>query len=227
MGRTGLRELLGRIPDAEVVELLDFKTAYRRGGWSEIDCVICDVRKNVRTGFVRDEGEHPLPGIDVMEAIKAHDPAPLVIAVTSDYDVWQEDVVRRQLQELGVEHFMLQSDLEDYLLSRTVASTGAENFVVDLPALEAVNEIPELGVTGRTRLRELVKALEPRTELLAKSKVSKSEESEVRTLRAKATGAAASLDAKTVGGDRSTREVSIRQLRSVIHRARLRWRHDP
>ncbi len=212
INREGTRAVLGAMEGVEVEEPLDFLQAMGRADWIGVDYVLVDVADRTRT-------DTQTPGIEVVAHIRASCPSggPCVVAVTGDPAAFEEDVVRRRLVEAGAHHFIYRDEL-DRRLEEVVAGGQA------LEPLTAPAEIPELGITRRTRVNELVSYLRNEgAELVAKTQSRRQDERRLAVARAKGEAHARELNPVNAEGvlARHGEQLSpgLRQFRRIFQRA--------
>lgn len=212
INREGTRAVLGTVAAVTVEEPLDFHQALERDDWTGVDYVLVDVADRTRT-------DTEMPGIEVVVHIKAAavGPPPTVVAVTGDPGAFEEDVVRRRLLEAGADHFIYREEL-DRRLEELIAGTQ------HLPPLTAPREIPELGITAKTRVNDLVHfLLHEGAELVAPKKWRRQDERRLNVARAKGEAHARELNPVNVEGGlaRQGGQLSpgLRQYRRILQRA--------
>ncbi len=216
INREGTRAVLRTLPGVAVEEPLDFVEALGEADWHEVDYVLVDVADRTRT-------DTELPGIEVVAHIRRSCPGggPTIIAVTGDPGAFEEDLVRRRLLEAGADHFVYREEL-DRRLEQVIA--GDER----LPPLTAPDEIPELGITRRTRVNDLVAfLLHEGAELVTVRKWTRSDERRLAAARAKGEAHAKELHPVTLEGGLARhgdqQSPGVRQYRRILERAtRLR-----
>lgn len=150
-GRVACKELLGRHPAIEVVDLFTPPEALARAAWDDVDVVLLDA------GDVNDERDN-IPGAGVAGAIRALHPSgrpgsPTIIVLTSYH---REGAVLLRMKDAGA----------DYIESRGRAMRSAEALqqVVLAPHQLAEPNPPEglrseIGLRPGVNSNEVVKAL--------------------------------------------------------------------
>lgn len=174
INREGTRAV-GRIAGVEVDEPLDFDQALERDDWAGVDFVLVDVSDRRRA-------DTETPGIEAVAHIRSCSTgqSPVVIAVTGDPAAFEEDVVRRRLLEAGRRPLVYREEL-DRRLGEVIRSGRP------LDPLTAPSEISELGITGRTRVNELVSfLLREGAELVAPKKWKRQDERRLSAFRPRA-----------------------------------------
>ena len=212
INREGTRSVLGEVPDVVVEEPLDFHQALARDNWAHVDYVLVDVADRTRT-------DTETPGVEVVAHIRAAsgNRGPTIVAVTGDPAAFEEDLVRRRLLEAGADHFIYRDEL-DRRLEEVIAGGEA------LEPLTGPDEIPELGITRRTRVNELVRFLMAEgAELVLPKKWRRQDERRLNVTRAKGEAHAGELNPVTVEGAlaRHGDQLSpgLRQYRRIWERA--------
>lgn len=212
INREGTRAVLASVSAVRVDEPLDFDEALRRHDWAGVDYVLVDVADRTRT-------DTEMPGIEVVVHIRSCSPAtpPTVIAVTGDPWAFEEDVVRRRLLEAGADHFIYREELDRRL--EEVIDGGHRLDLLTAPA-----EIPELGITRRTRVNDLVSfLLGEGADLVAGRKWRRQDERRLNVARAKGEARAQELNPVNVEGGlaRHGEQLSpgLRQYRRILERA--------
>lgn len=220
INREGTRAVLGRVAGVEVDEPLDFDQALERDDWAGVDYVLVDVADRRRS-------DTETPGIEAVVHIRSCSPGhpPVVIAVTGDPAAFEEDVVRRRLLEAGADHFVYREELDRKL--EEVIRGGRP-----LDPLTAPSEIPELGITRRTRVNDLVSfLLHEGAELVAPKKWRRQDERRLGAFRAKGETHANELNPVNAEGTlaRQGGQVSpgLRQYRRIFDRATRPGRRSP
>lgn len=212
INREGTRAVLAGVAGVTVEEPLDFDQALARADWTALDYVLVDVADRTRT-------DTELPGIEVVLHIRATAPGerPTIVAITGDPGAFEEDLVRRRLLEAGADHFTYRDEL-DRRLEELIAGTQ------QLPPLTAPREIPELGITAKTRVNDLVRfLLHEGAELVAAKKWRRQDERRLNVARAKGEAHARELNPVNVEGGlaRQGGQLSpgVRQYRRILERA--------
>ena len=212
INREGTRAVLSTIPGVAVEEPMDFRGGMARNDWSGIDYVLVDVADRTRT-------DTEMPGIEVVASIRSSSrgSGPTVVAVTGDPGAFEEDVVRRRLMEAGADHFVYRDELDRRL--EDVIARGQS-----LDPLVAPQEIPELGITKRTRVNDLVSyLLTEGAELVTPKKWTRRDERRLAAARAKGEAHARELNPVTIEGGLARHGVQlspgIRQYRRILERA--------
>jgi CheY-like chemotaxis protein len=212
INREGTRAVLQTVSGVVVDPPLDFDQALAREDWRGVDFVLVDVAD-------RSRADTETPGIEVVAHIRecSAGAAPLIIAITGDPAAFEEDVVRRRLLEAGADHFIYREDL-DRQLEEVILGASA------LDPLSAPSEIPELGITRRTRVNELVRfLLNEGAELVGTTKWRRSDERRVAAARAKGEAHARELNPVNAEGALARHgeqfSPSIRQYRRILQRA--------
>ena len=195
-----------------VEEVLDFHQALARADWAAVDYVLVDVADRTRT-------DTETPGVEVVAHIRATcaDQGPTIVAITGDPAAFEEDLVRRRLLEAGADHFIYRDEL-DRRLEEVIAGEDS------LEPLAAPDEFPELGITRRTRVNELVRfLLGEGAELVAPKKWKRKDERRLNVIRAKGEAHAGELNPVNVEGGlaRHGDQLSpgLRQYRRIWERA--------
>ena len=211
INREGTRAVLAAVDGVEVEEPLDFDRAMERDDWSGVDYALVDVADRTRA-------DTETPGIEVVAHIRrsCRGGGPAILAVTGDPAAFEEDVIRRRLLEAGADHFVYREEL-DRRLEAIIAGDCPE-------PLTAPAEIPELGITGRTRVNELVRfLLAEGAELVAPRKWRRQDERRLNVVRAKGEAHAGELHPVTADGAlaRHGGQLSpgLRQYRRILDRA--------
>ena len=212
INREGTRAVLETVAGVVVDRPLDFQQAMDRTEWSGLDYVLVDVADRTRT-------DTEVPGIDVVAHICEVCPrgGPTIVAVTGDPAAFEEDLVRRRLLEAGADHFIYRDEL-DRKIDELVAGK------VSLDPLTAPAELPELGITRRTRVNDLVRyLLGEGAELTASKKWRRQDERRLNTARAKGEVHAGELHPVNAEGGlaRHGEQLSpgLRQYRRILQRA--------
>lgn len=212
INREGVRAVLGTVPGVTVEEPLDFGQALGRPDWSSVDYVLVDVADRTRT-------DTETPGIEVVAHIRSASPdrRPVVVAITGDPEAFEEDLVRRRLLEAGADHFVYREEL-DRRIEEVITGGPA------LAPLTAPQEIPELGITSRTRVNDLVSFLMSEgAELVARRKRGREDERRIALARAKGEAHARELHPVNAQGGlaRHGDQLSpgLRQYRRILERA--------
>ncbi len=212
INREGTRAVLGTVRGVTVDEPLDFDQAMARVDWVGVDYVLVDVADRTRT-------DTETPGVEVVAHVRTCSPTtpPTVIAVTGDPAAFEEDLVRRRLLEAGADHFVYREEL-DRRLEDVIAGDQP------LEPLTAPAELPELGITRRTRVNELVSfLLHEGAELVAPRKWKRQDERRLNVARAKGEARAQELNPVNVEGElaRHGEQLSpgLRQYRRIFERA--------
>ena len=212
INREGTRAVLASVPGVVVDEPLDFDQALSREDWAGVDYVLVDVAD-------RNRSDTGTPGIEVAIHIRSCSPTngPTVVAVTGDPGAFEEDLVRRRLLEAGADHFIYRDDL-DRRLEELIAG-GQRPDPLTAPA-----EIPELGITRRTRVNDLVSfLLHEGAELVAGRKASRQDERHLNLVRAEGEERARELNPVNAEGGlaRHGEQLSpgLRQYRRILQRA--------
>jgi CheY-like chemotaxis protein len=212
INREGTRAVLGSVPGVVVEEPMDFREAVLREDWSGVDYVLVDVADRTRT-------DTETPGIEVVAHIRAACPerGPTVLAITGDPRAFEEDVVRRRLLEAGADHFIYRDEL-DRRLEDVILGTEP------LEPLRAPTAIPELGITPRTRVNDLIGyLLHEGSELVANRTWGRRDERRLAAARAKGEAHARELNPVNVEGRLSRHgdqlSPGIRQYRRILDRA--------
>lgn len=212
INREGTRAVLGTLRGVAVEEPLDFVEALARADWSGVQYVFVDVVDRTRA-------DTEMPGIDVVTHIReaCEGRGPTIVAVTGHPGAFEEDLVRRRLLEGGADHFVYRDELDRRL----------EGFIAGedrLPRLTAPDDFPELGVTRRTRVNDLVSfLLHEGADLVAPRKWSRRDERRLAAARAKGEAHAKELRPVTSEGGlaRHGDQLSpgLRQYRRILERA--------
>lgn len=214
-GQLGTKAVIELIPNTHVEATMTFFEAGDRPRWDDVDFVICDVADG-------DAVENVYPSIEVMRAIRARPSARAVqiIAVTGIPEVFEEDVVRRMLSEAGVDHFVQREFLDEFFQRLIPGGTNPRVALADLPSVGDPASIPELGVTDRTRLGQLVDYLNrPEHRPLLTGKITKKVERDAEALRAGASAAAGELKpVNTEGQPIDKAKPPVRHLREIWRR---------
>lgn len=212
INREGTRAVLQAIPGVVVDPPVDFDQALAREDWRGTDFVLVDVAD-------RSRADTETPGIEVVAHIRERCPrgAPRVIAITGDPAAFEEDVVRRRLLEAGADHFIYRDDLDRQLEGVILGES-------ELEPLSAPSEIPELGITRRTRVNDLVHyLLNEGAELVGATKWRRSDERRVAAARAKGEAHARELNPVNAEGALARHgeqlSPSVRQYRRILERA--------
>ena len=212
INREGTRAVLEGLDGVAVEEPLDFHQALARVDWDGVDYVLVDVADRTRT-------DTETPGIEVVAHIWAAcgTDGPTIVAVTGDPAAFEEDLVRRRLLEGGADHFIYRDEL-DRRLEEVITGVGS------IEPLTAPTEIPELGITRRTRVNELVRfLLTEGAELVAPKKWKRQDERRLNVTRAKGEAHAGELNPVNVEGGlaRHGEQLSpgLRQYRRILERA--------
>jgi CheY-like chemotaxis protein len=212
INREGTKAVLRSVAGVAVEEPLDFHQALARDDWSGIDYALVDVADRTRT-------DTEIPGVEVVAHIRASSPGlrPVIVAVTGDPAAFEEDLVRRRLLEAGADHFIYRDEL-DRRLEEVIGGRGA------LEPLTAPEEIPELGITRRTRVNDLVRfLLDEGAELVSPRKWRRQDERRLAATRGKGEDHAQELNPVNVEGilARHGEQASpgLRQYRRILERA--------
>lgn len=212
INREGTRSVLGHVGGVVVDEPLDFHQALARDDWAGVAYVFVDVADRTRS-------DTETPGIEVVAHIRTacSNSRPTIVAVTGDPAAFEGDLVRRRLLEAGADHFVYRDEL-DRRLEELIAGNQP------LEPLAAPAEIPELGVTRRTRVNDLVAfLLGEGTELVAPKKWKRQDERRLSALRAKGEGYARELHPVNVEGGLARHgdqhSPGLRQYRRIWERA--------
>jgi CheY-like chemotaxis protein len=212
INREGTRAVLESVAGVVVDEPLDFRQALDRAEWSGLDYVLVDVADRTRT-------DTEVPGIDVVAHIREEcgRGGPTIVAVTGDPAAFEEDLIRRRLLEAGADHFIYRDEL-DRRLDALVAGD------VSLDPLTAPAELPELGITRRTRVNDLVRyLLGEGADLVASRKWRRQDERRLNAARAKGEAHAGELNPVNAEGGlaRHGEQLSpgLRQYRRILERA--------
>lgn len=212
INREGTRAVLQTMANVVVEEPFDFPQALERTDWDALDVVLVDVADRTRA-------DTETPGIEVVAHIRscARGAAPTVVAVTGDPAAFEEDVVRRRLLEAGAAHFVYREEL-DRKLEDVVSGQST------LAPLTAPSEIPELGITRRTRVNELVGfLLSEGADLVSGKKWRRQDERRLNVARAKGEAHAGELHPVNAEGGlaRHGEQLSpgLRQYRRILERA--------
>jgi CheY-like chemotaxis protein len=212
INREGTRAVLGAVESVSVEATLDFDQALDRADWEGIDYVLVDVADRTRP-------DTETPGIEVVAHIRRCLPedGPTLVAVTGDPAAFEEDLVRRRLLEAGADHFIYREEL-DRRFEEVIA--GAQR----LEPLQAPAEIPELGITRKTRVNELINfLLHEGADLVASKKWRRQDERRLNVARAKGEVHAGELKPVNVEGGlaRHGEQLSpgLRQYRRIFERA--------
>ena len=212
INREGTRAVLETLAGVVVDQPLDFHQALHRTDWAGVDYVLVDVADRSRT-------DTEVPGIDVVAHIRemCRRDRPIIVAVTGDPAAFEEDLIRRRLLEAGADHFIYRDEL-DRQLDALVAGT------VSLDPLTAPAELPELGITRRTRVNDLVRYLRGEgADLVAAKKWKRQDERRLNAARAKGEAHAGELHPVNAEGGlaRHGEQISpgLRQYRRILDRA--------
>lgn len=218
INREGTRAVLGGVEGVLVEEPLDFHQALARADWTDVDYAIVDVADRSRT-------DTETPGIEVVAHIRSSCPGggPRVVAVTGDPAAFEEDLVRRRLLEAGADHFVYRDEL-DRRLEELMAGAALEPLV-------APTEVPELGITRRTRVNDLVAfLLGEGADLAATKKWKRADERRLAAARAKGEAHAKELNPVNVEGGLARQgdqlSPSVRQYRRILDRGTRLSRRD-
>ena len=212
INREGTRAVLRGVRGVVVDEPLDFHQALARDDWAGVAYVFVDVADRTRT-------DTETPGVEVVAHIRSAcgNRRPTIVAVTGDPAAFEEDLVRRRLLEAGADHFVYRDEL-DRRLEEVMADEES------LEPLTAPAEIPELGITRRTRVNELVAfLLGEGAELVAPKKWRRQDERRLSVLRARGEGHGGELNPVNVEGALARQgdqhAPGLRQYRRIWERA--------
>jgi len=109
---------------------MDFRTAWERETWCDVDFVLCDVEDESRiaelmgnrtvTPLPPDMPATDFPAVFLIEKIKARSPRTCIVAATSRDYVFEEDLIRDALIKAGADHYVYKTALE-HVLERLAA----------------------------------------------------------------------------------------------------------